>query len=253
MKHHKWGKDSRVLADKNKIAQTLCRDGQQNGGNICIQVNTSKIQSQKIYNTNGISPTLCAEGGGQGAKTGLYDVTPRLQKVGNIRKNQRSESGDVYNPRGLAPTLCARDYKDARKIIVEANTSKTKHHGEDVSKFPQLDDETIMLKNNTKQGYLPAKQGDGVVLDFSNAKGRVQQKRSPTMTAHSNVGTVTSNLRVRRLTPRECERLQGFPDDWTKYGAEGELISDTQRYKCIGNAVTTTVIKHIIENWDVIR
>ena len=46
---------------------------------------------------------------------------------------------------------------------------------------------------------------------------------------------------VRRLTPVECERLQGFPDNWTKG------ISDTQRYKCIGNAVTVNVIKAIIE------
>ena len=51
---------------------------------------------------------------------------------------------------------------------------------------------------------------------------------------------------VRKLTPRECERLQGFPDDWTKYGKEGELISDTQRYKCLGNAVTTTVVADIV-------
>lgn len=53
--------------------------------------------------------------------------------------------------------------------------------------------------------------------------------------------------RIRKLTPVECERLQGFPDDWTKYGKDGELISDTQRYKCCGNAVTTTVITAIID------
>ena len=52
---------------------------------------------------------------------------------------------------------------------------------------------------------------------------------------------------IRRLTPVECERLQGFPDNWTKYGKDGELISDTQRYKCCGNAVTTNVITAIIE------
>ena len=54
------------------------------------------------------------------------------------------------------------------------------------------------------------------------------------------------DFRIRRLTPVECERLQGFPDDWTKYGKDGELISDTQRYKCCGNAVTTNVITAII-------
>ena len=45
--------------------------------------------------------------------------------------------------------------------------------------------------------------------------------------------------RIRRLTPEECERLQSFPDGWT------EGISDTQRYKCLGNAVTVNVIEAI--------
>lgn len=47
------------------------------------------------------------------------------------------------------------------------------------------------------------------------------------------------NCGVRRLTPLECERLQGFPDNWTV------MLSDTQRYKCLGNAVTTYVIEWI--------
>ena len=65
--------------------------------------------------------------------------------------------------------------------------------------------------------------------------------------------------RIRRLTPLECERLQGFPDDWTKFGREKWIdnnreythdnipISDTQRYKMCGNAVTVNVIKAIAE------
>jgi len=49
----------------------------------------------------------------------------------------------------------------------------------------------------------------------------------------------TSDLKIRRLTPTECERLQGFPDGWT------EGVSDTQRYKTLGNAVTVNVIRDI--------
>jgi len=45
---------------------------------------------------------------------------------------------------------------------------------------------------------------------------------------------------IRRLTPIECERLQGFPDNWT------EGLSDTQRYKCMGNAVTTNVVEWVV-------
>jgi site-specific DNA-cytosine methylase len=46
-------------------------------------------------------------------------------------------------------------------------------------------------------------------------------------------------LQIRRLTPTECERLQGFPDGWT-------TGSDTQRYKQLGNAVTVNVIEAIM-------
>jgi len=66
-----------------------------------------------------------------------------------------------------------------------------------------------------------------------------------TLTATDKHG-VYDGYRIRKLTPRECERLQGFPDDWTKYGVDGELISDTQRYNCCGNAVTTNVITAIV-------
>jgi DNA (cytosine-5)-methyltransferase 1 len=52
---------------------------------------------------------------------------------------------------------------------------------------------------------------------------------------------ITTDTKIRRLTPKECERLQGFPDNWT------DILSDTQRYKTLGNAVTTNVIKEIIK------
>jgi len=50
---------------------------------------------------------------------------------------------------------------------------------------------------------------------------------------------------VRRLTPRECERLQGFPDDWTAHDHNGRPIADTHRYRMCGNAVTVNVIEWI--------
>jgi len=58
---------------------------------------------------------------------------------------------------------------------------------------------------------------------------------------YSNQNFVDYGMRIRRLTPTECERLQGFPDGWT------EGVSDTQRYKCLGNAVTVNVIEAIME------
>jgi len=66
-----------------------------------------------------------------------------------------------------------------------------------------------------------------------------------TCTAQDQHG-VFDGMRVRRLTPTECERLQGYPDGWTKEGVDGP-VSDSQRYKCLGNSVTTNVITAIME------
>lgn len=83
----------------------------------------------------------------------------------------------------------------------------------------------------------------------SNMKQRYQE-RDNTWTLTNNGGDfgIKDGSRIRRLTPKECERLQGFPDNYTKYGVNDELISDTQRYKCIGNAVTVPVIQYILKS-----
>lgn len=57
----------------------------------------------------------------------------------------------------------------------------------------------------------------------------------------SQTSGVKEDMKIRRLTPTECERLQGFPDGWTKG------VSDTQRYKTLGNAVTVNVIRDIMQ------
>lgn len=58
-------------------------------------------------------------------------------------------------------------------------------------------------------------------------------------------GAKTINNKIRTLMPIECERLQGFPDNWTQFGCFGEGISDRQRYKACGNAVTVNVVAAI--------
>jgi DNA (cytosine-5)-methyltransferase 1 len=58
-------------------------------------------------------------------------------------------------------------------------------------------------------------------------------------------------MKIRKLTTKECERLQGFPDDWTKHGIDEKgnqvEMSDTQRYKMCGNALTVNVAREIIQ------
>jgi len=89
------------------------------------------------------------------------------------------------------------------------------------------------------------------IADYRNDEGlRIRKgNESPCLSARRHSETDISTMpplsiehsKIRRLTPTECERLQGFPDGWT-YG-----VSDTQRYKTLGNAVTTNVIQVIME------
>ena len=56
---------------------------------------------------------------------------------------------------------------------------------------------------------------------------------------------VASSMAVRRLTPRECERLQGFPDDWTAITYRGKPAADGPRYKALGNSMAVNVMRWI--------
>jgi DNA (cytosine-5)-methyltransferase 1 len=89
-------------------------------------------------------------------------------------------------------------------------------------------------------------EGEPKALDFYNHSVRDD---SPTLTdpKHNNQG-LFDGYRIRRLTPIECERLQGFPDNHTKYGiVDGEVkeMANTHRYKQCGNAVTVDVVEAV--------
>ena len=78
--------------------------------------------------------------------------------------------------------------------------------------------------------------------DIGWSSGYIQQLNQP---------KIPEGAKIRRLTPLECERLQGLPDDWTAKGIDEEseetTISDTQRYKLCGNGVTVNVVEEIVK------
>jgi DNA (cytosine-5)-methyltransferase 1 len=107
------------------------------------------------------------------------------------------------------------------------------------------------LGGEPRRKVFPIGQDDQVSSEASQSdESRPQAQLSTTVKigmATKADSTFVQTTRIRRLTPLECERLQGFPDDWTKYGIGDEPISDTQRYKMCGNAVTTNVITAVME------
>ena len=85
-------------------------------------------------------------------------------------------------------------------------------------------------------------------------KERVSDEVSLTLSFSSNLQTIfddrSTDMIVRRLTPKECERLQGFPDDWTKIpyrGKPADECPDGPRYKAIGNSMAVPVMRWIFE------
>tara|TARA_R110000764_G_scaffold232817_2_gene325435 strand:- start:24 stop:1025 length:1002 start_codon:yes stop_codon:yes gene_type:complete len=104
----------------------------------------------------------------------------------------------------------------------------------------------IKIISGTKSGYEIAEKGDSINLAFPKSKtkrGRIGKNQSQTLDTACNMGVYID--KIRRLTPVECERLQGFPDNWTKFGITKGKISEAQRYKMCGNAVTVDVIEAI--------
>jgi len=80
----------------------------------------------------------------------------------------------------------------------------------------------------------------------SNANVFVDQ--SPTLKASQQSPSIATTMAVRRLTPLECERLMGFPDDHTRWTDEGKEQADTHRYKQCGNAVASPVARWVGEH-----
>jgi len=135
-----------------------------------------------------------------------------------LQLNKPTHSNDrVYGTDGVSPTLNTMQGGD-------------KHRGSCV-KVPEA----------TKKGYAEAVEGDSINLSVPNSKtrrGRVGHGVAQTIDTGMQQHTLQGGS-IRRLTPTECERLQGFSDGWT------EGLSDTQRYKTLGNAVTVNVIRDI--------
>ncbi len=191
---------------------------------------------------------------------------PKINKVGNIRKKGKSQSGDVVSIDSLAPTLCSTTtQKDPLKVLIENeikqfgvlqpnyNQSGVVYEIDGISPTIRAYqggnlEPKIRVKEATKQGYQEAEIGDSVNLSHPNSKtrrGRVGKQIANTLLTGESQGVVEPNFRIRKLTPRECWRLQGFPD-WAFDKAQ-EVNSNSQLYKQAGNSVTVNVISAIAQ------
>ena len=165
--------------------------------------------------------------------------------VGTLRTHKDGE-GFREMQSGICPTIPARGREDGsgQPIIAIPCLSPDRVDKRLIGRrFKENGDPMFTLTAQDRHGVMYR----SVKLQNSNMLGRrFKSENDPSFCLSSQDQTgVFDGLNIRRLTPIECERLQAFPDDWTKYGKDGELISDSQRYKCLGNSVTVKVIEEI--------
>jgi len=211
---------------------------------------SSKGMNGNVYNSNGISPALTTNKGeeikiitpsfvdmqiGGGLKT-----TPLARCLqARYQKGIPSRSGEMT---GVAIPVLTPDRVNKRQ-----NGCRLKKNGEPMFTLTGQDRHGVMVKEATKKGYAIAKEGDSINLSVPNSKtrrGRVGKEVANTLDTSCNQG-ILFGCRIRRLTPLECSRLQGWED---KYFYKAQLgNSDSQLYKQYGNGVTVTVVKAIAE------
>lgn len=178
-----------------------------------------------------------------------------VEKYGNKNPSGNGQSGQVVSPNGLHPTIGAgggnpnrkRDIGWSSGYIAQLNNpthSNNRIYG-DNGISPALN----TMQGGNRQPKIVASRGRNPGNSSDRTVGAPTEQRleensegiSNTLTSVQKDNLVLAETRIRRLTPLECERLQGFPDNWT------EGVSDTQRYKCCGNAVTVNVVRAIVE------
>lgn len=176
----------------------------------------------------------------------------------NPNAKGRNQRHDTFSINGIMGCLTATDYKQPKQIAVPVltpdrpekrqNGRRFKEDGEEMFTLTAQDKHGVLIKEATSKGYAEDYPGDSVNISHPNSetrRGRVGKQLANTLLTGEEQGVVTEHYRIRKLTPRECWRLQGFPD-WA-FDRAAEVNSNSQLYKQAGNSVTVNVISAIAE------
>lgn len=160
----------------------------------------------RIYDEDGISCTIKSEGGGLGAKTGLYEVADVIthNMMPRSSTSGKGDTGHLQRNDGIAYCLDT------------GNTNAVE----------------ILVLNDTKHSQQRIYNTEGIspsILSGSNGGGQ------------SPVKHLTTTKRIRKLTPRECFRLMDFPDTF-----DFSVVSNSQAYRQSGNSIVVAVLAAII-------
>lgn len=171
-------------------------------------------QQYRVYSPDGKSVTLCGNGGGLGAKTGLYAIPARINHLGSLY-GQHSRWG-VFGTDGKAPTL----------------TASAGMGGGHIPMYP------ILVDNENGQSYIEDGEGKNIpIYQVLDGMIGIKGKQYP-------IKLADGWYIIRKLTVTECKRLQTVPESFEF------PVSDSQAYKMLGNGWTVDVIAHLLSHFD---
>ena len=250
-------------------------------------LNGRNSQRDRVYSDDGLAPTISTKPGGniepkvsilfdtsyigQDGKARIYEnICPTLtsrdykepRSVGvvcNVNPSGKGINGNVYDSTGLSPTLTTNK-GEGNKIAIPVLTPDRAEKRQNGRRFKEDGEPMFTLTGQDRHG---------IAIEVQTArqeKGRVGQEIANTLDMSCNQGIfvqVSEELTVyavwyekyqcyiaiRKLTPKECFRLQGWSDD---YFEKAQFVnSDSQLYKQAGNGVTVTVIEAIARKMNV--
>lgn len=207
------------------------------------KISNSDSQANRVYSTGGKSCALSANGGGGGAKTGLYQITTNPKENKGLFITEDNKVAVIENTKkGFAIV------EENNSVDLSFENSKTRRGrvGDKVKNLMTANNICVMVKSARIVGRRLNSQGN---REDKNKEIKIEQQVE--IRNDDKTGTLTSvqkdnivineNFTIRKLTPIECERLQSLPDNYT------EGIAMTNRYKVLGNAFNAEVVAHILK------
>lgn len=211
---------------------------------VVLIIDGTRVGDVRVYDEEVMQTVIQRWGTGGGNVPYVLTEDPMAFEPGSIARNA-GPAGESE----LAPTLRA-NMGDNQPAVRYSITEESDDMNKTETAIPIQDGREIEKKQN---GLGVGNTGDpaytldttgaqSVAVGFSHNQGidiQPTEEGTPTLRAGgAGMSTMTESV-VRRLTPTECERLQGFPDGWT--GGQ----SDSQRYRQMGNAVTVNVARAV--------
>jgi DNA (cytosine-5)-methyltransferase 1 len=165
-----------------------------------------KLDNTDHLDTNRVANTLRCSGGGSVSKKHSFDVI----RVGNINPSGNGMNGNVFDEQGISPILTTNKGEGikikSKSVCIPVLTPDRPNKRQNGRRFKEDDEPSFIITTQDRHG-------------------------------------IYDGYRLRRLTPRECFRLQDFPDSF-----DFSVVSDTQAYKQAGNSITVRVLEKILNN-----